>query len=92
LPSRQKEKVLADKRAVLHKRTWANAQDAVSRWTRELIDLALRSGGRYYLPYQLHATPQQFESTYPEVAQLRRLKSQVDPTGKFTNELWRKYL
>ena len=64
----------------------------MGHWTRELIDLALQHGGRYYLPYQLHATPQQFEAAYPEVAQLRHLKRRVDPTGKFSNELWRKYL
>jgi FAD/FMN-containing dehydrogenase len=51
-----------------------------------------KHGGRYYLPYQFHATTQQFESAYPEVAQLRHLKRRVDPTGKFSNERWRKYL
>lgn len=73
-------------------RTWQSAQEAVGRWTRELIDVALRHEGRYYLPYQLHATKQQFESAYPEVTQLRRLKRQIDPAGKLSNELWRKYL
>ncbi len=28
--------------------------------THELIDAALAAGGRYYLPYRLHATPDQF--------------------------------
>jgi FAD/FMN-containing dehydrogenase len=73
-------------------RTWAAAQESVGRWTREIIDLALRHGGRYYLPYQLHATAEQFEAAYPEAGELRRLKSLVDPAGKFSNELWRKYL
>ncbi len=73
-------------------RTWRAAQDAVGRWTRELIDVALRHEGRYYLPYQLHATTRQFEAAYPEVTQLRRVKRRVDPTGKLSNELWRKYL
>lgn len=73
-------------------RTRRSAMTAVGTWTRELIDLALRHGGRYYLPYQLHATTRQFEAAYPGAAQLRRLKQQVDPTGKFSNELWRRYL
>ncbi len=73
-------------------RTWRSAQGSVARWTRELIDLALHHEGRYYLPYQLHATKSQFEASYPEVAQLRRIKQQADPTGRLTNELWRKYL
>ncbi len=73
-------------------RTWQSARETVGRWTRELIDLALAHGGRYYLPYQLNATKQQFNAAYPEVARLRQLKSDLDPTGKFSNELWRKYL
>lgn len=73
-------------------RTWASARDAVSRWTRALIDAVLRHEGRYYLPYQLHATPSQFNAAYPEASALRAVKARVDPSGKFTNEMWRKYL
>jgi FAD/FMN-containing dehydrogenase len=68
------------------------AQQAVGEWTRELIDATLRHEGRYYLPYQLHATREQFERAYPEVAQLRQLKSRIDPQGRFSNSLWQKYL
>ena len=73
-------------------RTDVLALEQVGRWTRTLIDLALEHAGRYYLPYQLHATPAQFEKAYPEVVLLRSLKREVDPAGKFSNELWRKYL
>jgi FAD/FMN-containing dehydrogenase len=73
-------------------RTWRSAQERVGRWTRELIDLALEHGGRYYLPYQLHASASQFIQAYPEAEKLRRLKGAVDPLGKFSNELWRRYL
>jgi FAD/FMN-containing dehydrogenase len=73
-------------------RTWDLAQEAVASWTRELVAAALAHGGRYYLPYQMHATPQQFEKAYPEVAALRRVKAETDPQGKLMNELWRKYL
>ena len=68
------------------------AQQAVAEWTRELVEATLRFEGRYYLPYQLHATREQFERAYPEVAQLRRLKARVDPQGRFSNSLWQKYL
>ena len=61
-------------------------------WTRELIDVVLANGGRYYLPYRLHATRDQFERAYPEVEQFIALKKQVDPEGKFQNLLWEKYL
>jgi FAD/FMN-containing dehydrogenase len=69
-----------------------SARDAVGRWTRELIDLALAHEGRYYLPYQLHATQDQFDRAYPEAAQLRALKRRVDPAGKLTNAMWARYL
>ena len=73
-------------------RTWRSAQERVGAWTRELIDLALAHGGRYYLPYQRHATAAQFARAYPEAEQLRMLRRAVDPLGKFSNELWRQYL
>lgn len=73
-------------------RTYSAAQTRVGVWTRELIDAALRHDGRYYLPYQLHATKEQFAEAYPEAARLRSLKRKVDPAGKFSNELLAKYL
>lgn len=72
--------------------TSAAACEAVAQWTRELIDLALEHGGRYYLPYQLHATQAQFDRAYPGAAELRRLKASVDPLDKFSNAMWAKYL
>ena len=73
-------------------RTHAAAREAVGHWTRELIELALANGGRYYLPYQLHASQDQFERAYPEVAALRQAKRALDPQGRFSNELWARYL
>ena len=70
----------------------AAAQRAVGEWTRELVEATLQHEGRYYLPYQLHATRRQFERAYPEVAELRQLKARVDPQGRFSNSLWQKYL
>lgn len=63
----------------------------VGRWTRELIEAAVLSGGRYYLPYQPLATREQFARAYPRAADLFALKRRVDPTGKFTNTLWDLY-
>jgi len=64
------------------------ARAEVGRWTRELIEAAIQSGGRYYLPYQPVATRDQFARAYPGSAALFALKRQVDPTNKFTNTLW----
>ncbi|HEU4723198.1 MAG TPA: FAD-binding oxidoreductase [Gemmatimonadaceae bacterium] len=72
-------------------RTDPESRRAVARWTRELIDAAIASGGRYYLPYQPVATRAQFAAAYPRAAELFAVKQRVDSTGKFTNALWDLY-
>jgi len=72
-------------------KTDSASQRVVGEWTRELIDAALALGGTYYLPYQLHATREQFLRAYPRAPELFALKKRLDPTNKFTNMLWNKY-
>lgn len=50
-------------------------------WTRALIDAALDHGGRYYLPYRLHATRRQFARAYPQAGRFAAIKHQVDPVS-----------
>lgn len=63
----------------------------VGVWTRELIDAVLAAGGRYYLPYQLHARHDQFHAAYPRAGELRALKRELDPENRFRNCLWDRY-
>jgi SAM-dependent methyltransferase len=63
----------------------------VGIWTRELIDAVVASGGTYYLPYQLHATPRQFHRAYPKAEELFALKRKLDPGYRLRNALWDKY-
>ncbi len=63
----------------------------VSNWTREMIDQVISVGGTYYLPYQLHASDDQFHSSYPQAIEYFEIKKQYDPADKFTNKLWEKY-
>jgi SAM-dependent methyltransferase len=72
-------------------RTRANARERVAVWTRELIDAAIECGGTYYLPYQPHATPQQFHRAYPRARELFALKRRLDPDFRWRNVLWDKY-
>ncbi|MBI3238683.1 MAG: FAD-binding oxidoreductase, partial [Flavobacteriia bacterium] len=67
------------------------AKNTVGIWTRELTDVVLTYGGTYYLPYQLHATEEQFHAAYPQAKKLFRLKQQIDPNYRFRNSLWEKY-
>ena len=59
----------------------------VGNWTRELIDAVLENQGSYYLPYQLHATTEQFQRAYPQAEQFFKLKTRLDPHNKFSNML-----
>jgi FAD/FMN-containing dehydrogenase len=60
-------------------------------WTRDLIDAALACGGRYYLPYQIHASREQFLAAYPRAPEFFALKQRLDPGYKFRNRLWDAY-
>jgi len=68
-----------------------NAKTRVAVWTRELIDAALSVGGTYYLPYQPHATAEQFHAAYPRAKELFALKRRYDPQFRLRNVLWDKY-
>ena len=72
-------------------RTRENARNRVAVWTRELIDAALSVGGAYYLPYQPHATHEQFHRAYPRAGELFALKRRLDPEFRLRNVLWDKY-
>ena len=59
--------------------------------TRELIDASLAHGGRFYLPYRLHATQRQFRAAYPQAGEFFRKKRLHDPGGLFQNNFYLRY-
>ena len=63
----------------------------LARFTRELIDLTIESGGRFFLPYQLHYTPEQLRGAYPEIEACFRAKNTYDTNHLFTNTFFNKY-
>ncbi len=69
----------------------AAGDSEMQRMTQEMIDAVLDAGGRYYLPYRLHATAAQFQRAYPQADQFFTLKRQYDPHELFQNEFYRKY-
>ncbi|HEY0504233.1 MAG TPA: FAD-binding oxidoreductase [Lysobacter sp.] len=76
-----------------HKQRQGLAADArAGAWTRRLIDAALAHGGTYYLPYRVHATPEQFRNAYPAVDAFAATKREVDPRQRLRNRLWDRYL
>lgn len=67
------------------------SKDKVARWTREMIDAVISVDGAYYLPYQPHATDDQFHRAYPKAVEYFEIKNKYDPSNKFTNNLWNTY-
>ncbi|HET7057334.1 MAG TPA: FAD-binding oxidoreductase [Nitrospiraceae bacterium] len=63
----------------------------VGMWTRALIDAVLSVNGTYYLPYQLHATDEQFHRAYPRATDYFALKAHLDPMNRFRNKLLDRY-
>jgi FAD/FMN-containing dehydrogenase len=67
------------------------AENEMEGLTQELIDAALAHHGRYYLPYRLHATPEQFARAYPQGAIFFAKKREYDPELLFQNKFFLKY-
>lgn len=71
--------------------THDTAKAAVGAWARELVDAAISEGGSFYLPYQIHATRDQFLAAYPRATEFFAAKRRFDPNNKFRNRLWQAY-
>ena len=69
----------------------AEGEAGMEAMTRELIEASLENEGRYYLPYRLHATRQQFNRAYPARKEFLELKRSYDPDELFQNEFYLKY-
>ncbi|MGH8030704.1 MAG: methyltransferase domain-containing protein, partial [Arenimonas sp.] len=72
-------------------RTRDSARARVAVWTRELVEAAIACGGCHYLPYQPHATREQFHRAYPRARELFALKRRLDPDFRWRNALWDAY-
>ena len=67
-----------------------DAKKMIEWWTQQMIELSLKSGGTYYLPYQLQATQSQFERGYRNSSKLKKLRNEIS-AEKMTNTMWKKY-
>lgn len=65
--------------------------ETLKKTTSDLIDVAHRAGGTYYLPYQLFYTKEQLKSCYPEIDDFFAAKKKFDPIGLFSNKFYQKY-
>jgi FAD/FMN-containing dehydrogenase len=63
----------------------------LQKTTSELIDMAQKAGGTYYLPYQLFYSRAQLSRSYPEIDEFFLTKKKYDPAGLFSNKFYEKY-
>lgn len=75
----------------LNQSTDAKGNAAMAKLTSDLIDLTAKHGGRFFLPYQLHYTPQQLERAYPNIRAFFAEKRKWDPEGRFSNSWYARY-
>ncbi|PDQ21663.1 FAD-binding protein [Mesorhizobium sanjuanii] len=69
--------------------TDADGNARMRELTRALIDLTIRHGGRFFLPYQLHYTGKQLLASYPELPSFLAKKRQYDPAELFSSTFYR---
>jgi FAD/FMN-containing dehydrogenase len=63
----------------------------LKKTTTDLIDVAHRAGGTYYLPYQLFYSKEQLRQCYPDIDKFFSVKKKYDPAELFTNKFYEKY-
>ncbi|MEN8304635.1 MAG: D-arabinono-1,4-lactone oxidase, partial [Campylobacterota bacterium] len=71
--------------------TGKEAKEEVKKWTQEMSAAILSEGGTWYLPYQPHASMEQFKKAYPDHQAYFAVKKELDPNNRFTNKLLDKY-
>lgn len=77
---------------MLFSQTMSAAAEADMRaLTERLIDAALAAQGSFYLPYRLHARPEQLKRAYPRLEEFVGAKRSHDPALRFRNQMWDRY-
>lgn len=66
-------------------------ENAMRALTERLIEAALAVGGSFYLPYRLHARPDQLRRAYPQTDAFAAEKRRLDPGLLFRNLMWDHY-
>ena len=63
-------------------RTGRQQMDA---FTRQVVDLCLRTNGRFFLPYQVAYTREQLEQSYPQIREFLAARAEFDPERVLTS-------
>ncbi|WP_281615263.1 FAD-binding protein [Flammeovirga sp. SubArs3] len=63
----------------------------VKAWTVEMTDAIISENGKWYLPYQPHASYEQFTKAFQHSDQYFAVKHRLDSLNRFNNKLLDKY-
>lgn len=63
----------------------------VKEWTKAMTEAILSENGTWYLPYQPHASMEQFNQGYPNAGKYFEVKNKLDSLHRFNNQLLDKY-
>ncbi len=69
----------------------AQGEKEMKNLTNELIDVALKNGGTYYLPYRLHIDRNKMRKAYPQAESFFKMKLKYDPEELFNNKFYQHY-
>lgn len=63
----------------------------MKKLTKELVELTIKMGGTFYLPYRLHIDKETFRTVYPQGDEFLKLKLKYDPNEIFKNKFYEHY-
>lgn len=66
-------------------------EEEMKKLTEQLVKVAIKCEGTYYLPYRLHIDKETFRIVYPQGDEFFKLKSKYDPNGIFKNKFYEHY-
>ena len=59
--------------------------------TNQLVDIAIKNNGTFYLPYRLHIDKEKMRKVYPQSDAFFELKKKYDPSEVFRNQFYEHY-
>jgi hypothetical protein len=69
----------------------SKSETEMKKLTKQLVDIAIKMEGTYYLPYRLHIDKETFDKVYPKGKEFFKLKLKYDPNEIFKNKFYEHY-
>ncbi len=67
------------------------SEKVMRQLTQQMVEVAVKSEGTYYLPYRLHIDRNTMRKVYPQVDHFFKLKLKYDPQERFKNKFYEYY-